>query len=39
MAEPREPHEVAEIKWVKPEEVRNLITTDLDSKVAKTLGI
>ena len=39
VAEPREPHEVAEIKWVKPEEVRNLITTDLDSKVAKTLGI
>lgn len=36
---PKEPHEVAEIKWVKPEEVRNLITTDLDLNVAKTLGI
>jgi len=30
---------VAEIKWVKPEEIRNLITTDLDPNVAKILGI
>jgi len=36
---PKEPHEVAEIKWVKPEEIRNLITTDLDPNVAKILGI
>lgn len=39
IAEPKEPHEVAEIGWVKPEEVRGLITTNLDEKVAKILGI
>lgn len=39
IAEPKEMHEIAEIKWVKPEEIRNLITTDLDPKVAKALGI
>ena len=38
-AEPKEAYEVAEIRWVKPEEVKNLITTDLDPKVARTLGI
>jgi 8-oxo-dGTP diphosphatase len=38
VAEPKEAHEVAEVRWVKPEEIRNLITTDLDPKVAKTLG-
>lgn len=39
VAEPSEPHEVAEIKWVKPEKIRDLITTDLDPLVAKELGI
>ena len=39
VAEPSEPHEVAEIRWVKPEEIKHLITTDLDQKVAKVLGI
>ena len=39
VAEPNEPHEIAEIKWVKPEEIKNLITTDLDPKVSKELGI
>lgn len=39
IAEPKEAHEVAEIKWVKPEEIKNLITTNLDSSVAKTLGV
>ncbi len=39
IALPQQPHEVAEIKWVKPEEIKNLITTDLDQKVAKMLGI
>ncbi len=39
IAEPQEPHEVAEIKWVKPEEIKSLITTDIDPNVAKTLGI
>ena len=37
IAEPTEPHEVAEIKWVKPEEVEALITTDLDPDVKKVL--
>ncbi|MEK7635723.1 MAG: NUDIX hydrolase [Patescibacteria group bacterium] len=37
--EPSEPHEVAEIKWVKPEKIKELITTDLDPLVAKELGI
>ena len=36
---PKEPHEVAEIRWVKPEEIKNLITTDLDPKVAAALKI
>ncbi len=39
IAEPKEAHEVAEIKWVKPEEIRDLITTDLDEKVVKVLGV
>ena len=39
VAEPSEPHEVAEIKWVKPEKIKSLITTDLDPLVAKELGI
>lgn len=39
VAEPREPHEVAEIRWVKPEEIPNLVTTDLDPAVLKVLGI
>mgnify|MGYP000008677480 CR=1 FL=1 len=39
VAKPREPHEVAEIRWVKPKEIKNLITTDLDPNVAKELGI
>jgi len=36
---PCEPHEVAEIKWVKPEELKNLITTDLDPKVSREIGL
>lgn len=39
VAEPSELHEVAEIKWVKLEKIRNLITTDLDPLVAKELRI
>jgi ADP-ribose pyrophosphatase YjhB (NUDIX family) len=39
ICEPKEPHEVAEIKWVKKEELQKLFTTDLDPKVAKELGI
>lgn len=37
--EPIEPHEIAEIKWVKPEEIQNLITTDLDPDVERELGL
>jgi len=32
-----EPHEVAEIRWVKIEEIQNLITTDLDPLVKKEI--
>jgi ADP-ribose pyrophosphatase YjhB (NUDIX family) len=39
IAKPSEPHEVAEIKWLKPEEIKNLITTNLDPKVARELGL
>ena len=39
IAKPSEPHEVAEIKWVKPQEIKNLITTNLDPKVSKELGL
>lgn len=38
-AEPAEPHEVAEIRWVKPEKIRDLITTNLDDGVARALGL
>jgi len=37
--EPSEPHEVAEIRWVKPTEVKSLFTTNLDPSVAKALRI
>ena len=39
VAKPSEPHEVAEIRWVKPEKLKNLITTDLDPKVSRELGL
>jgi len=39
VAKPIEPHEVAEIKWVKPEKIKDLITTDLDPKVSEALGL
>ena len=39
IAKPQEPDEVAEIRWVKPSEIRNLITTQLNPKVARELGI
>jgi len=39
IAEPQEPHEVAEIRWVKITEIRNLITTSLDPDVARELRI
>jgi len=35
----KEPWEVEEIRWVKPEMIRKLITSDLDEKVALELKI
>jgi A/G-specific adenine glycosylase len=37
--QPEQPEEVSEIRWVKPEEIKNLITTSLDPQVAKELKI
>lgn len=39
IGKPGEPHEVAEIKWVKPSEIASLITTDLDPGVRNELGL
>lgn len=36
---PQQPWEISEIKWVKPEELKNLFTTDINLNVAKELGI
>lgn len=36
---PKEPHEIAEIKWVKPQEIPSLITTKLNPAVARELKI
>ncbi len=37
--QPEENHEIEEIKWVKPEELKNYFTTDIDPQVKKLLGI
>ncbi len=39
IAKPKEPHEIAEIKWVKKQEIKNLITTHLNEKVSQELGL
>ena len=39
VAEPSEPHEIAEIRWVKPQEIKTLFTTDFDPKVSRELGL
>lgn len=39
LLKPTQPNEIAEIRWVKPKEIHKLITTDLDSKVAKYIGL
>jgi len=39
IAKPKEAHEIAEIKWVKSEDIKQLITTALNPKVANELGI
>ncbi len=38
-SKPKEPHEVAEIKWIEIKKIRDLITSDLDPNVAKELEI
>jgi len=39
IAKPKEPHEIAEIRWVKKQDIKNLITTHLDEKVSQELGL
>lgn len=39
IARPKEPHEIAEIKWVKKQDIKKLITTDLDEKVSQELNL
>ena len=39
IAKPKELHEIAEIKWVKKQDIKNLITTHLDEKVSQELGL
>ena len=39
IAKPSEPKEIAEIKWVKAKELKNYFTSNLDSKVARELGL
>jgi ADP-ribose pyrophosphatase YjhB (NUDIX family) len=39
IANPKEAHEISEIRWVKPKKLKELITTSLNPKVAEELGI
>ena len=39
VAEPKEPHEIAEIKWVKIRDIKDVVTTSLNPAVAKELKI
>jgi len=39
VAKPKEPHEIAEIKWIKKQNIKNLITSDLDPKVSQELNL
>jgi len=39
VAKPSEPHEIEEISWIKPEKLKELVTTDIDPKVKQELGI
>ena len=36
---PNQPHEIAEIRWVKPETVLKLVTTDLDPSIKQLLEL
>ncbi len=35
----KEPHEIAEIRWVKPKEIKKLFTSNFDSSVRNELGL
>lgn len=39
IARAKEPHEIAEIRWVKPKEIKKLFTSDFDLKVRQELGL
>lgn len=39
VSKPSQSQEIAEIRWVKREDIPNLITTDLDQGVKKQLGL
>ncbi len=39
IAKPKEPDEVAEIKWVKKQDIKKLVTSNLDEKVNKELSL
>lgn len=39
IAKPQEPREIAEIRWIKTKDIRKLITTTLNPKVAQELGL
>ena len=39
IAKPKEPHEIAEIRWVKKQDIKKLITTNLDEKVSQELNL
>jgi len=39
IAKPKEAYKVTEIKWVKKQEIKNLVTTNLDEKVSQELGL
>lgn len=39
IAKPKESYEIAEIKWIKKQDIKNLITTNLDEKVSQELGL
>ena len=39
VGKPNQPHEVAELRWVKPETIHGLVTTDLDPSTKQLLEL
>jgi ADP-ribose pyrophosphatase YjhB (NUDIX family) len=39
VAGPKESHEIAEIKWIRKEDIKKLITTALNKEVSRELGL